>query len=283
MTVTAAYTDQSPPPTRDKTVVTPRTRLGRPRRDSNWLGVATSVAMLLFGGLLWWLGSSLGWWTEATLPKPGDVLVALREAMATPGFWADMRRTLAEVAFSFAIGTLAGLLLGILFWRWQALGRIFEPYLVSFYAVPMVLFYPIMIVAVGINVWSVVILASIMALIPMALNTWVGLSGLKPVYLKLARSLQVPRRRLLLEIALPGAAPYILAGLRMAAVYALIGSVAMEFVTASAGLGFRIRYLYESFDNAGMFAYVLVVLVASLVFTMALAVVDRLLMSWRND
>ena len=264
-------------------VLTPRTRTGRRRRDGKWLGTVTSTVLLVAGAALWWLGSSLGVWSEAVLPKPGNVWEALVEALGTRAFWKDAGRTAAEVALSFAAGSLLGLLAGVLFWKWQPLGRIFEPYLVSFYAVPLVLFYPIMIVMVGINIWSVVILATIMALIPMALNTWIGLSGLKPVYLKLGRTLQVSRRQLLFEIALPGAAPYILAGLRMAAVYALIGAVAMEFVTASAGLGFRIRYLYESFDNAGMYAYVIVVLAASLLVTLALAALDHVMMSWRNE
>lgn len=266
-----------------KPVLTPRTRLGRRTRDGKWLGTVTSTVLLVAGAVLWWLGSSLALWSEAILPKPGHVWEALVEALGTGAFWKDAGRTAAEVALSFAAGSLLGLLAGVLFWKWQPLGRIFEPYLVSFYAVPLVLFYPIMIVMVGINIWSVVILATIMALIPMALNTWIGLSGLKPVYLKLGRTLQVSRRQLLFEIALPGAAPYILAGLRMAAVYALIGAVAMEFTTASAGLGFRIRYLYESFDNAGMYAYVIVVLAASLLVTLALAGLDRVLMSWRNE
>ncbi|MEU6263230.1 ABC transporter permease [Saccharopolyspora shandongensis] len=257
--------------------------MGRPARDSKWLGPVASIAILVAGAMSWWLGSSLGWWSEAVLPKPGDVWEALLQALGTEAFWMDARRTAVEVVLSFAGGSLLGLLLGVIFWKWQPIGRIFEPYLVSFYAVPLVLFYPIMIVLVGINLWSVVILATIMALIPMALNSWIGLSALKPVYLKLGRTLQVSRRQLLFEIALPGASPYILAGLRMAAVYALIGSVAMEFTTASAGLGFRIRYLYESFESAGMYAYVIVVLAASLLLTLVLAVFDRMLMGWRNE
>jgi NitT/TauT family transport system permease protein len=264
-------------------VATPRTRSGRPSSDSKWLGTVTSLGLLVAGGVVWWVGSGLAWWSEATLPDPAHVWDSLVTILGTDTFWKDAQRTALEVTLSFIGGSTLGLLLGVVFWKWQPLGRIFEPYLVSFYAVPLVLFYPIMIVLVGINMWSVVILATIMAMIPMALNTWIGLSALKPVYLKLGRTLQVSRRQLFFEIALPGAAPYVLAGLRMAAVYALIGSVAMEFVTASSGLGFRIRYLYESFDNPGMYAYVIVVLVASLLLTLALAVADRLLMSWRND
>ncbi len=139
----------------------------------------------------------------------------------------------------------------------------------SFYAVPLVLFYPVMIVIVGINAMSVIILATIMAAIPMALNTAVGLNTMPPVYMKLARSLKASPRQTLFAIAIPAAGPYIVAGLRLAVVYALIGTIAMEFTTAQAGLGYRIRYLYEIFNNNEMFAYIAVVLVLSCILTAA--------------
>lgn len=73
-----------------------------------------------------------------------------------------------------------------------------------------------------------------------------------------------------------------MAGLRLAVVYALIGTIAMEFTTAQAGLGYRIRYLYEIFNNNEMFAYIAVVLVLSCILTALLAAVERILLRGRN-
>lgn len=255
-------------------VKTPRTRIPG---NSAARGAVSTIVIVALGLIVWTAGSVAGAWNPGVLPAPGDVARAFGQVVASDEFGADLLRTTLEVGMAFVAGSLVGLILGIIFWRWQPLGKVFEPYLVAFYAVPLVLFYPIMIVVVGINLWSVVILASIMALIPMTLNTWIGLSVLKPVYVKLGKILRLGHVQFLAHIALPGAAPYIMAGIRMAAAYALIGSVAMEFTTASAGLGFRIRYLYESFDNSGMYAYVLVILFGSFVLTGALALIDRFL------
>ena len=93
-----------------------------------------------------------------------------------PQFWVDAQRTGFEVAVAIVFGCLLGFAAGLVFWKVPLIGRVFEPYLVSFYAVPLVLFYPVMIVLVGINAMSVIILATIMAAIPMALNTAVGLN-----------------------------------------------------------------------------------------------------------
>lgn len=259
----------------------PSARRRRQLGDVAYSSIATTVLVAVLA-LVCEVGPRAGWWREDVLPSTSSIVGSAAGLLSEPEFWADAGRTSLEIGLSIVFGSVLGLLLGLLFWKLPTVGRIFEPYLVSFYAVPMVLFYPLAIVVVGINASSVVILATIMATIPVALNTTVGLNGIRPVYLKLARSLQCSPRQLLMSIALPAAAPFIVAGLRLGVVYALIGSIAMEFVTAQAGLGYRIRYLYEIFDNQTMFAYIFVVLVVSMILTALLVVVEKLLVKGRT-
>ncbi|MBX7453364.1 ABC transporter permease subunit [Mycolicibacterium sp. 3033] len=261
----------------------PATSTAGRRRLPRWAvsSASTLGLVLVFTGLAE-VGSRAGWWNDHVLPAPSVILGALGQMLTTQQFWVDAQRTGFEVAVSIVFGCLLGFAAGLLFWKVPLLGRVFEPYLVSFYAVPLVLFYPVMIVLVGINAMSVVILATIMAAIPMALNTAVGLNQMPAVYLKLARSLKASPRQTLMAIAVPAAGPYIVAGLRLAVVYALIGTIAMEFTTAQAGLGYRIRYLYEIFDNTGMYAYIVMVLLLSCLLTILLAAAERLLLRGRN-
>ncbi|CAA0098721.1 Bicarbonate transport system permease protein CmpB [Mycolicibacterium vanbaalenii] len=257
-----------------------------PRRGHRFgtlaLSAGSTVALILLFTAFAELGSRAGWWNDHVLPAPSVIFAELGGLLTEPQFWLDARRTGIEVAAAILFGCLLGFAAGLLFWKIPLLGRVFEPYLVSFYAVPLVLFYPVMIVLVGINAMSVIILATIMAAIPMALNTAVGLNQMPPVYMKLARSLRTSPQQTLFAIAIPAAGPYIVAGLRLAVVYALIGTIAMEFTTAQAGLGYRIRYLYEIFDNIAMFAYIVVVLLLSCLLTIALAAVERVLLRGRN-
>jgi NitT/TauT family transport system permease protein len=246
------------------------------------LSVLSTFGLILLFIAFCEIGVRTGLWSENVLPAPSTIFAQLGTLLTEGQFWGDAGRTGLEVAVSIVVGSLLGFGAGLLFWKVPLVGRIFEPYMVSFYAVPLVLFYPVMIVLVGINAMSVIILATIMAAIPMALNTAVGLTTMRPVYMKLARSLKASPRQTLFAIAIPAAGPFIVAGLRLAVVYALIGTIAMEFTTAQAGLGYRIRYLYEIFDNDQMFAYIVMVLVLSIILTALLAVVERVLLRGRN-
>jgi NitT/TauT family transport system permease protein len=282
--VTTSYlaTDDLSTETMQRTEHQPE-RAGRRRRMGNLtLSVLSTVGLIVLFIAFCEIGVRAGWWSEGVLPAPSTIFRTLATLLTEGQFWADAGRTGIEVALAIVFGSLLGFAAGLLFWKAPLVGRIFEPYLVSFYAVPLVLFYPVMIVLVGINAMSVVILATIMAAIPMALNAAVGLNAMPPVYMKLARSLKASPRQTLFAIAIPAAGPYIVAGLRLAVVYALIGAIAMEFTTAQAGLGYRIRYLYEIFNNNQMFAYIVMVLVLSLILTVLLAIVERVLLRGRN-
>jgi NitT/TauT family transport system permease protein len=261
----------------------PEPKRAKRRFGSTAYSVTSTAVLLVLFVVFTEIGSRAGWWSDNVLPAPSVILGALGNLLSEPQFWLDAQRTGVEVAASIVFGCGLGFVAGLLFWKVPLLGRVFEPYLVSFYAVPLVLFYPVMIVLVGINAMSVIILATIMAAIPMALNTAVGLNQMPPVYMKLARSLRASPRQTLFAIAIPAAGPFIVAGLRLGVVYALIGTIAMEFTTAQAGLGYRIRYLYEIFDNTAMFAYIVVVLVLSCLLTVALAAVERVLLRGRNS
>jgi NitT/TauT family transport system permease protein len=257
----------------------------RPRRRRPGGGLASAgatVGLIVIAGVVAEMGARGGWWAPDVLPAPSDILPATAQIVGSAAFWPDALRTGMELLLSCVFGVAAGLLVGVGFWKAPGVGRVFEPYLVSFYAVPLVLFYPISIVLIGINQWSVVVLASIMTAIPMTLNTWMGLRAVPPVYLRLAASIRCSRTQTLFRVALPAAAPYVFAGLRLGVVYALIGTVAMEFTTAQAGLGYQIRYLYESFDAVGMYAYILVVVAISVLLTAVLEIAERLLMRRRN-
>jgi NitT/TauT family transport system permease protein len=250
-------------------------RAGRRRYGDGALSCVATVAVLVAFTLVLELGGALGWWRASTLPRPSAIAPIALRLLGDGTFWGDAARSALEIAGSVLFGVLLGALLGVLFWKAPTVGRIFEPYLVAFYSVPLVLFYPVLIVLIGINVWSVIVIGTVMAAIPMAVNTWVGLSGIRPVYLKLARSVGCTPAQTLARVAVPAAAPMLFAGLRLGTSYALIGVIAMEFTTAQAGLGYRIRYLYESFETAQMYAYVLVVLGIAVLLTALLEVAER--------
>lgn len=232
-------------------------------------GIVIGVVLLLE------TASRVGLVDALTMPAPSTMFARLFDLVQTSAFWDDFRATALRVLLAFAAGALGGLLLGILFWRLPFVGATFEPYLVSLYAAPTVVFYPILLAILGLGSAPIIVIASTMALIPVTLNTMVGLSSIRPSLPKLARSLNCGVRQTYLKVLAPAATPLLVPGLVLGFIYATIGVVAMEFILASRGLGFQIGYSYRSFEMELMYAYILVVLVAAVTVNYLLNLIER--------
>jgi NitT/TauT family transport system permease protein len=230
------------------------------------LVVAVGVLELLCRG---------GWILESILPPPSEIAGAFGGLVTSEDFAADLGRTVLTVALSFAAGLVAGLAVGILCWRWQLVGDVLEPYLVTLYAMPTLVFYPILLAVMGLGTGPIVVIAGLMVLIPIALNTMVALRSVNPVLHKMGRSVGCSQVQLYRRVLLPAATPLAVPGVKLGFIYAVIGTVAMEFMLADQGLGYRIGIDYREFQIERMWGLILIVSFLAIGFTWLMGRLER--------
>ena len=78
------------------------------------------------------------------------------------------------------------------------------------------------------------------------------------------------------HVIIPASAPQLFhVGLKLAAIYAVIGCIAAEFLLSTQGIGFQISYFYNNFDTHRMFAMILLAIAISLGLNYALSAVEH--------
>ena len=87
--------------------------------------------------------------------------------------------------------------------------------------------------------------------------------------------LRMGRLRTLLQIRLPAAGPHLITGVKLSVAYSVIGIVAGEFILATAGMGKRIAFGYQDFDNRTMYGMLLLLLVLVMAINGALALWEK--------
>jgi NitT/TauT family transport system permease protein len=209
------------------------------------------------------------------LPVPTDIMRALWDLVQTSQFVSDLTRTALTVAISFGIGLIAGLAVGVACWRLPLLGNVLEPYLVTLYAMPTLVFYPVLLALMGVGIGPIVVIASLMVLIPVSLNTMVALRSVNPVLPKMGRSLNCTRGQLYRKVLLPAATPLAVPGVKLGLIYAIIGTVAMEFILADRGLGYRIGVDYREFNIPDMWALIVIIAALAILVTSAVGFLER--------
>jgi NitT/TauT family transport system permease protein len=240
--------------------------------------VLTFLALSILIAAVWWLVTATGMADTTVFPPLQDIIGAQTQLNdpATATFLDHLVTTFVRVVASLVAGVLLGFALGVAFWRLPAVGRALEPYLLAFYAVPLVVFYPFLLVLLGINSWPIIAISTAMCAVPVALNTWIGFRDQKEIQQMVARALQMPALLRFRRIELPAALPQVFTGIRVGAVYSLVGTIGMEFMVSSQGLGYAVRYQYETFNVPSMYLFLAATLALSFVVVTVLLAVSAI-------
>jgi len=171
-----------------------------------------------------------------TLPSPAAIIaVMIRE-------WRPLLQnslvTLTESAIGFGLSIVISVPLGIVIVYSRWVEQVVYPILVASQAVPKVALAPIFVVWFGFGLLPKVLIAFFIAFFPIVVNTVVGMARTPPEMIYLMRSLGASHLQILLRVRLPSAAPYIFAGVKVAAAFAVVGAIVGEFIAASSGLGY---------------------------------------------
>lgn len=212
---------------------------------------------------------------DRLVAPPTDIARSAVELAPTQQFLTDLVATATSVAVAFLVGAALGVGLGMLLWRVRVLGKALEPYLVTVYALPTMVFYPMLLAVMGLGRGPLVLVATGMVVVPVALGTMIALQSVNPTLFKVGRSLNCRRIDLFRKVIGPAATPLAIPGLKLGFIYAVIWVIAMEFIVATAGLGYRVGADYRNFDTDNMYAYILVIMVLSAAVNALLTGVER--------
>lgn len=206
---------------------------------------------------------------------PSRVAQVLWEIVVSGEVLPDFWRTAWEVVLSVTLAIVVGVPIGFGLWRAPLLGRALEPYFVGAYAMPLVLFYPFLLVLFGLGAVPIIIIAATMGLIPVILNSWAAFRGVPDIYFKVSASFRCTGARRFWRVIFPASAPMIFAGFKLCLIYSFVGVIVMEFMVGNVGLGFRVAYDYDGFKIDEMYAYVVIIIALAAVITAALMKAER--------
>ncbi len=226
-----------------------------------WIRLAVVVAAALALELL----CRSGIINRLTMIPPTEMVLALYRLLLAGKVNNDIAFTLRNIGAAIAIAVIGGFLIGAIFHAMPRVRRAFDPLFSAYYAVPTFVLYPLMIVIFGIGAMSLIVMGAAFGIVAMIVNTLIGLDRVPRALLKTGRVMHLGPVRAMLLVRLPAAAPHLLTGFKLAVTYSVIGVVAGEFILATAGLGKRISFAYNDFDNATMYGLLLFILTVSVI------------------
>ncbi|HZB31409.1 MAG TPA: ABC transporter permease [Streptosporangiaceae bacterium] len=212
--------------------------------------------------------------------KPSEVAVRLADLAFGGGLWNHITTTMGEAGLGYLIGVAVGLVAALLLVAVPLLDEITGPFLAAFYSIPKIALAPMFIMWFGLGALPKVLLAALMVFLVVLVNTIAGIRGISPGLIEVSRVLGARGPRLVRAVVLPGAAPAVLASVRLTFSRAMVGAILGEFIAATQGLGFLIVRSSRQFETATMFAGIVVVAVLVLIVNGVIRLLEAWLVPW---
>jgi NitT/TauT family transport system permease protein len=251
----------------------------KPRRPvPSWIITTASVVVLL---AVWeGFGHDIN-------PVFGSYPSAIAEAgwqLARTGkLWAALLDSLRPFLLGYVLAIVIGVPIGLVTGRFRTVEAAIGIYITAGYAMPLVALVPLLVLWLGLGFAVKVAVIFLMAVFPICINTWVGVTAVPKTLIEVGKSFVAPNSVILRRIVLPATLPYIMAGIRLAVGRAVVAMVIAEFFTSISGLGAIIITSANNFDTATMFVPIVILMVMAIGLTYLIGAVERWVAPWQAE
>jgi ABC-type nitrate/sulfonate/bicarbonate transport system permease component len=257
--------DAAPPP------------VGRRRRTvPPWaLPAGTTVGLMA----LWELSTRVGW-LPVEVPPISDVLGWLVGQLGGGWFWVTVGQTLWHWFSGLLIGGAIGIVLGSAIGSVPLVHRLLNVPLELLRPIPAIVYLPLLILVMGSQARTAIVLASVGAVWPMLFQSIYGVRAIDRQTVETGRVFGLTRVQIVRSIMLPSVLPYLATGARISSSIALIVAISAELVGGVAGLGSEISAAAQNGRYVALYGLLVVSGVLGLLLNMALERTEKRLLRW---
>jgi NitT/TauT family transport system permease protein len=242
------------------------------------IGIASPLLLLA----LWEVAAHLGFIDVRFFPAPSTVILRL-VLLAQSGelelhLWASLQR----LFWGFLLGGIPALLLGLAMGLYRPVRIAIDPLVAATYPVPKSAILPLVLLIFGLGEMSKVVMVALGVFYPILINTVAGVRNIEPIYLDVGRNFGATGSQVFRTIALPGALPNIMAGVKLGIGMGLILIAIAEMIGAREGIGYMIWNAWQILAVDTMYVGLMVIAILGFLFNLILDAVEQLVVPWRN-
>lgn len=232
------------------------------------------VVIGILAGVEWMVAT--GRISRAVIALPSDAVAGL----LAPEFRGELLRacrlTFGLVAAALILEVLVAIPLGYFLYRKPVFGTAYEGWLAALFAAPIFLLYPLFMVIIGRNNYTLIFMGFAAGVIPIIIHARLAFMTVPETLINVGKSFHLSQSAIFWKIILPSGAPTIFVGIRLGLIYSLINIIAIEFLVDAGGLGRMVSDRYFRFDIAGTYTAIFAVAIVSITLNLIVNRLERM-------
>ena len=183
--------------------------------------------------------------------------------------------TASETLIAFFITLVVSLIFSLLIYRFKTFDKVIDPYLTILNSLPKVALGPVIIIWVGANKKSIILMAILISVIASIQSISHGFKGTNKNRVKLLKSFKASEIDILFNLVIPNNYGIIINQCKINIGLCLIGVIMGEFLTSKAGIGYLILYGSQVFNLTLVMSGIIVLLFLSILLYKIICVIEK--------
>jgi ABC-type nitrate/sulfonate/bicarbonate transport system permease component len=216
-------------------------------------------------------------------PAPSSIAGTFADLIRNGSLPKNVGVSLMRLLWGFLLGAGPALAIGLVMGLYRPVRIVVEPLVLATYPIPKSAILPLILLIFGLGEPSKIVMVAIGVFYPVVINTASGVMQIPMMYLDVGKNFGASRWQTFRTIALPGALPFIMTGIKLGAGLGLILIAIAEMVGAQSGLGYMIWNAWQILSVNTMYVGLITIALLGFVITIGLNELERLLIRHRVE
>lgn len=224
---------------------------------------------------LWEIGARNDFINDFIFSSPSKIIATLVSLCESGALLEHVFATTSEIFISFIIGISIGFIISIIMYSCRFLADVLDPFLTMLNSLPKVALGPIIIIWVGANTNSIIVMALLINVIISIITIYNGFIHTDPIKLKMFHSFKATKFQILTKLVIPSNLSTIISALKINISLTLIGVIMGEFLVSKKGIGYLILYGTQVFNLNLVMAGIVVLIILSFIIYKGITFLEK--------
>lgn len=239
--------------------------------------VLSQMLLFIFLILIWQIAANYKLINTFITSSPINVIRTIIHLYKDNNLFYHIWITTYETVISFVIGTLLGIIIAIILWYHPFIEKVIDPYLTVINSLPKVSLGPILIIWIGANMKSIIVMALLISLIVTIISVYNGFITTDYQMVKLLKSFGANKLEMLKYLVLPFNYKTIISSLKINISMSFIGVIMGELLVSKSGIGYLIMYGSQVFNLDLVIAGIVILMFVSYFMYMIVCYLEKIL------
>lgn len=237
----------------------------------------TQILVLIFFIFIWQYLADKGIINTFITSSPKRVLTTIINLYKSNDLFHHIWITSYETIISFLLGTFLGIGIAIILWYNNFISKVVDPYLTILNSLPKVSLGPILIIWVGANMNSIIVMAMLVSVIITIITVYNGFKATDINKVRLLKTFNASKAQILRYLILPANYPTIIGSLKINISMSLIGVIMGELLVSKSGIGYLIMYGSQVFNLDLVMSGIIILMIVSYVMYLIISYIEKIL------